>query len=178
MPILGEEKGAQTQTLGPDIFRWCGVFHVQGWGGGGQKVRYVLRIRNTGRPNFLAGYPGMFAGISWGRPKIGEKLCLCSIFGPYSIVGTDIPADIWGLIWEELKKAVCSLRGENPGAFPKAWPIFQQPFSLPENAQTLAGIAFRAAGKSVSNYPAASKLAGKLFQQRISDSHGLLSGPF
>ena len=40
------------------------------------------------------------------------------------------------------------LGGENPGAFPKAGPIFQQPLSLPESAQTLAGIAFRAAGKS------------------------------
>ena len=66
------------------------------------------------------------------------------------------------------------LRGENPGAFPKARPIFQQPFSLPENAQPLTGIAFCAAGKSVNNFPAASKFAGKPFQQRISDSHSLL----
>ena len=44
-------------------------------------------------------------------------------------------------------------------------------FSLPENAQTLAGIAFCAAGKSGNNFPAASKFAGKLFQQRLSDSH-------
>ena len=34
------------------------------------------------------------------------------------------------------------LGGENPAAFPKAGPIFQQTFSLPENAQTLAGIDF------------------------------------
>ena len=33
---------------------------------------------------------------------------------------------------------------------------------------------FRAAGKSVKNLPAASKFAGKLFQQGISDSHSLL----
>ena len=66
------------------------------------------------------------------------------------------------------------LGAENPAAFPQARPIFQQPFSLPENAQTLAGIAFRAAGKSVKNFPAASKFAGKPFQQRISDSHSLL----
>ena len=51
---------------------------------------------------------------------------------------------------------------------------FQQPFSLPENGQTLAGIAFRAAGKSPNNFPAASKFARKLFQQGISDSHSLL----
>ena len=66
------------------------------------------------------------------------------------------------------------LGGENPAAFPKSRPIFQQPFSLPENAQTLAGIAFRAAGKLVKNFPAASKFAGNLFQHRISDSHSLL----
>ena len=66
------------------------------------------------------------------------------------------------------------LGGENPAAFPKAQPIFQQPFSLPESAQTLAEIAFRAAGKSVRNFSAASKFARKLFQQGISDSHSLL----
>ena len=48
------------------------------------------------------------------------------------------------------------------------------PFSVPENAQTLAGVAFCAAGKSGNNFPAASRFAGKLFQQRISDSHSLL----
>ena len=40
------------------------------------------------------------------------------------------------------------LGGENPAAFPQTRLIFQQPFSLPESAQTLAGLAFRAAGKS------------------------------
>ena len=65
------------------------------------------------------------------------------------------------------------LAGENPGAIPKAGPIFQQPLSLQENAQTLAGIAFRAVGKSGKNFPAAPQFAGKPFQQRISDSHSL-----
>ena len=56
----------------------------------------------------------------------------------------------------------------NPAAFPKAGPIFQQPFSLPEKAQTLAGTAFGAAGKSMNNFPAASRnlhqtLSGKEF---------------
>ena len=51
-----------------------------------------------------------------------------------------------------IKEGCGGLGGEKPGAFPKApGPIFQQPFSLPENAQALAGIAFRAAGKSVYN---------------------------
>ena len=66
------------------------------------------------------------------------------------------------------------LGGENPAAFPKAGPIFQQPFSLPESAQTLAGIAFRAAGQSGKHFPEASKFAGTLFQQGILDSHRLL----
>ena len=72
--------------------------------------------------------------------------------------------DIWAFL----------IRGENPGAFPKAGPIFQQPFPLPENAQTLAGIALGAAGKSVKNFPAASKFARKRFRQGISDIHSLL----
>ena len=83
----------------------------------------------------------------------------------------------WLASFEAQKNSVegCGgLRGENPAAFPKVRPIFQQPFSLPESAETLAGIAFRAAGKSVRNFPAASKFARILFQQGISDSHSLL----
>ena len=60
---------------------------------------------------------------------------------------------------DKLKKAVADSELKNSGAFPKAGPIFQQPFSLPESAQTLAGIACRAAGNSAKNFPAASKLA-------------------
>ena len=56
-----------------------------------------------------------------------------------------------------------SLGGENSAAFPKTGPIFKQPFSLPENAQTLAGIAHRAARKSENNFPAASKICLKVF---------------
>ena len=48
---------------------------------------------------------------------------------------------------EKLKKAV-AVGGENPGVFPNEGAIFQLPFSLPESAQTLAGIALRAAFKS------------------------------
>ena len=83
------------------------------------------------------------------------------------------PPFIIPLLSEELKKAVAVSGGANP-AFPKARPIFQQPFSLPESAQSLAGTAFRAAGKSGKNFPAAPKIAGKPFQQGISDSHSLL----
>ena len=51
---------------------------------------------------------------------------------------------------------------------------FPAAVSLPESAQTLAAIALRAAGKSETHFPAASKFAGKPFQQGISDSHSLL----
>ena len=57
------------------------------------------------------------------------------------------------------------LGGENSAVFLQARPIFQQPFSLPESAQTLAGIAFRAAGKSQNHFPAASKFAEKTFPE-------------
>ena len=56
----------------------------------------------------------------------------------------------------------------------QAGPIFQQPLSLPESAQTLAGIASRAARRSGKNFPAASRFAGKRFQQGILDSHSPL----
>ena len=78
------------------------------------------------------------------------------------------------LTFRRTQEGCGGLGRENPAAFPKTGPIFQQPFSLPESAQTLAVIAFRAAGKSGNNFPAASKFAGKPFQQRISDSHSLL----
>ena len=77
-------------------------------------------------------------------------------------------------VYQEAQEGCGGLREENPGAFPKAVPIFQQPFSLSENAQTLAGTTLGAARESVKTSPAALKFAGKLFQQGISDSHGLL----
>ena len=49
---------------------------------------------------------------------------------------------------------------------PEGGADFQQPFSLPENAQTLAGIASRAAGKPVTNFPAASKFCRKILPAR------------
>ena len=56
------------------------------------------------------------------------------------------------LCFRKTQEGCGGLRRENPGAFPKAGPIFQQPFSLPENAQTLARIAFGAAGKSLNHF--------------------------
>ena len=76
--------------------------------------------------------------------------------------------------WTDLLDDQGTIYRENPGASPKAGPIFKQPLSLAENAQTLAGIAVGAAGKSVKNFPAASKFVGKHFHQGISDSNSLL----
>ena len=51
--------------------------------GGGPKVRHVPR--NQGNQTFLAGYPGIFAGISRRCPKsLMRKKSLCSIFVRYS----------------------------------------------------------------------------------------------
>ena len=80
--------------------------------------------------------------------------------------------DKWAKLGLEMIREYKKVRP--PAAFPKALPIFQQPFSLLESALALAVIAFRAAGKSGKNFPAASKFAGKPFQQGSSDSHSLL----
>ena len=45
---------------------------------GGQKAQYVLR--NPGKPNFWAGYPGIFAGISRGCPKSLREKKVCVYF--------------------------------------------------------------------------------------------------
>ena len=58
-------------------------------------------------------------------------------------------------LFRETQEGCGGLRGENPGAFPKAELIFQQPCSLPESAQTLAG-------NSIS---CCQKIGEKLFQQ-------------
>ena len=55
---------------------------------------------------------------------------------------------LYGLRVPKLCPQKSSRRGEHAGAFLKAGPIFQQPFPLPEGAQTLAGITCHAAGKS------------------------------
>ena len=48
--------------------------------GVGQKVRYVLR--NAGKPNFLAGYPGICCRDIPGVPEKFESKSLCSILLP------------------------------------------------------------------------------------------------
>ena len=60
-----------------------------------------------------------------------------------------------------LKRAVAVSRGRKSGSVSEGRPIFQQPFSLPESAQTFALIEFRAARKSSNTFPAASKFAAE-----------------
>ena len=58
---------------------------------------------------------------------------------------------------------------------PEGGPDFLAVIFLAGSAQTLAGIASRAAGKSQKNFPAVPQMcAGKPFQQGIPDSHSLL----
>ena len=113
------------------------------------------------------GYRARTFPYSWGKEKLR----------PWSeFLGRENSdhGQSFGVFFRRTQEGCGGLGEENPAAFPQARPIFQQPFSSPESAQTLAGIAFRAAGKSVKNFPAVSKYAGKPFQQGISDSHSLL----
>ena len=59
-------------------------------------------------------------------------------------------------------------------SIPEGGADFPATIFLAGSAQTLAGIAFRAAGKSGRNFPVAPKFAGKSFQQGISNSHSFL----
>ena len=70
------------------------------------------------------------------------------------------------MLWRSQKKKSRSVP-EGRADFPAA--IF-----LAGKCPTLAGIALRAAGTSVKNFPASSKIAGKLLQQGILDGHSLL----
>ena len=67
--IAEKKKEHKPKLLGPDIFRLGGLPRAA-WGP--RKCRYVPR--HPGKPNFLAGYPGNFAGISrGGSPKSLRK---------------------------------------------------------------------------------------------------------
>ena len=63
----GKKKEPKPKLFGPDIFGGRGG-GLPREGGGGQKVRYVLR--NPGKPNFLAGCPDIFAGLFGGVRKV------------------------------------------------------------------------------------------------------------
>ena len=75
---IRQEKEHKPKLLVPDFFRWGGGLPRER--GGGQKVRYVPR--NPGKPNFLVGYPGIFAGMSWGRPRSWRRKKFVFMFWP------------------------------------------------------------------------------------------------
>ena len=91
-------------------------------------------------------------------------------YGPSSFASN---FNYFGIHFGKSQEGCGGLRGESPEACPKPGPIFQQPFSSLESAQTLSGIAFRAAGKSGKKLPAASTFTGRRFQG-MSDLHSLL----
>ena len=78
------------------------------------------------------------------------------------------------LFSEELKKAVAFSEEKIQQRSRRRSQFSSSRFPCRKNSQTLAGIAFHAAGKLGNHFPAASEFAGKLFQQRMSDSHSLL----
>ena len=66
-------KGTETQTFWSGYFPvgW-GVFHVNGWG----PKSSVIVPRNTGKPNFWAGYPGFCRDIPGVPKKFEKKVCV------------------------------------------------------------------------------------------------------
>ena len=95
------------------------------------------------------------------------------------------------LVFPETQEGCGRFRRENPGAFPKAGPIFRMMMMmmimmmvmmmmmmmliiLGGKCPNLDRDCIRCCRKSVKNFSSASKFAGKLYQQGISDSHSLL----
>ena len=71
------KKELKPKLLGPDIFQWGGALPHE-WVG----AKSSVCPRNPGKPNFWAGYSGIFAGISRGRPKSLRKKVRVQNFGP------------------------------------------------------------------------------------------------
>ena len=96
-------------------------------------------------------------------PPAMHLLCMCSMLVPSNFAH-----------FQKNSKRLRRCRRRKSSIVPECGADFPAAIFLAGNAQTLAGIAFRAAEKSGTHFPAASKFAGKLFQQRISDSQSLL----
>ena len=56
----GKKKEHKPKLLGPDIFRWGGCLPHEREGA---KKLGTSFERDPGKPNFWAGYPGIFAGM-------------------------------------------------------------------------------------------------------------------
>ena len=80
----GRERNPNTNFLVRISSGGVVVFHMKGWGPKSsvcpskQKNKKKQKIK----PNFLAGYPGIVAGISLGCPKSLRKQSVCSILIP------------------------------------------------------------------------------------------------
>ena len=74
----GKKKEPKPKLFGPDIFGWGGGLPREGVG---TKRFGVSFLRSPVKPNCLAGYPGILAGICQVCLNILRKTSLCSIFG-------------------------------------------------------------------------------------------------
>ena len=119
-----------------------------------------FRHPENSRPKFTSRIVGIPLQCHFIEPKIYSRR-----FSPY---GGDKN------ISEELKKAVAVSEEKIQQRSRRRGQFSSSRFPCRKVPQTFAGIAFRAAGKSGNHFPAASKFAGKPFQQGISDSHSLL----
>ena len=107
---------------------------------------FIRNEKSAQRPKFSAGRPCGHPAKNFGQAlQILEKQACrhghAARTSTKKLRSEKLRADFSFPISGKLKKAV-AVSGENPGAFLKARSIFQEQFSFPENAQTLAGIAF------------------------------------
>ena len=82
------------------------------------------------------GMEGFPAERTQKSSDLGNQFCL--IFNAQSRAEF---SDNLRILFRKTQGGCGGLGGENPAAFPRAGPIFQQPFSLPASAQTLALVA-------------------------------------
>ena len=79
-------------------------------------------------------------------PKTREPSLSGLVAGDFAICGHPTPLTFCKT--QKNSRRLWRSQRRNSNSVPEGGPIFQQPFLLPENAQTLAGMAFRAARKS------------------------------
>ena len=118
------------------------------WPGGNPPVKIHPKYKSSSEQVFLNTFcwvPDSSFQREAGKSsrKLFKKVRVSAVF--FGISGFWV--GFWAsIIVRKTQEGCGGLGAENPAAFLKAGPIFQQPFDLPESAQTLAGIAFCAAG--------------------------------
>ena len=118
---IREEKRTQTEAF-RSRYLWVG------WGsstsrGGFQKVRYVLR--NPGKPNFLARYPGILPGYPGGAREVWErKVRVQSLRNFETLHSRELRVADWNV------SSVVLESGDASGAFlqPQYWINFLDPW--------------------------------------------------